>query len=207
MQSVKKQVSLFSGRFIFFILVIASIFHFGQSSSPDSSSLLIHKKNVLNEHNEIKESTGSKNNNASEATVITGEEYIYIAEGISFYGLDEKSLNKITKRKTSAPQPQKSIAKKENVGKKAITNKPVVHAQLITSLPENNNFQHILLSGQIVCTVPVSHGQIYVFLQNIRYIPTTYDDEYSRRNYHFHFSVLSKNIIDGGGIRPPPAHC
>jgi len=183
MQSVIRQVFRFSGRLVCFMFIIASVFHFGQSFSPDSTS---------------------KENNHSGSAIVTGQEHIYITGGISFYGLDERSVNKIAKRKVSVSSPQKSIAKREPVRKKTTRDKPAANAQSITFLPEGNYVRNISLSGQATCTAPGSHHQNFIFLQDTKDLSTKYNNEYIFQNYHYLFSGFSKNIIDGGGIRPPP---
>ncbi len=204
MQSGKVQVFRFFERFTYFILVIASVFHFGQSSSPDSPSVLIHEKNALTEHNEIQQSAASKNNNSSEITVVTGQEHIYIADGASFYGLNEKSVNKITKRKAPSPQPEKSIAKKEPARQKTIAGKPLVHTQLVTSLQERNSQHYISFSAQGACTAPGSSAHHFILYSNNGYTVREKPDDYIIQNYHYIFSAYSKTDRNGGGIRPPP---
>lgn len=206
MKSVKKQVFRIFGRFAFFIVVIASMFHFGQSFSADSSSEFILEKVVISKHNEIQNEAAAKNNNPSEFTSVTGEEQIFITEGTSFYGLDERLVNKIIKGKTFVSQPQKRTVKRP-VRKKTITNKPVYHTQSVTYLPEHNNVQHISLLAQRVCTVPGNHDQDFIFFQHIKYSITGYFNKHIHPNFHFLFFAISKNSINGGVIRPPPAYC
>ena len=204
MHSVKKQIFLISGRFMCFIMVIASVFYFGQSFSSDSPSVLIHEKNVIAKPHEIQYNASVKNNNGSEVTVITGEEHIYIAEGVSYYGLDEKSVNKITKRRASSPQPEKTIAKKEPVRKKTITHKPFLRTQSITSLPARDTQHYISLSGQGVGVAPGSSAHHFIVYQHNGYIAQGKPDHYTIQNYHYLFSAYSKTNRNGGGIRPPP---
>jgi len=203
MQSVIRQVFRFSGRFTCFMLIIASVFHFGQSFSPDSASAYPHGRTSA-KNDETRNRTVSEENNHSGSAIVTGQEHIYIAEGISFYGLDERSVNKIAKRKVSVSSPQKSIAKREPVRKKTTRDKPAANAQSITSLPEGNYVRNISLSGQAACTAPGSHHQNFIFLQDAKDISTKYNNEYIFQNYHYLFSALSENNRSDGGIRPPP---
>lgn len=203
MQSVIRQIFRFSGRFTCFMVIIASVFHFGQSFPADSAS--VYPQGISSDkNNETRNRTVSTENNHSGEVVITGEEHIYIAEGVSFYGLDERSVNKIAKRKGSVSPPQKAIAKREPARRKATRDKPVENLQSITSLPEGNSLRNISLSGQAACTTPGSQHQNFIVLQDTRSISTIQYNLYIFQDYHYLFSVFSKNIIDGGGIRPPP---
>ncbi len=207
MHSVKKQIFLISGRFMCFILIIASVFHFGQSISSDNPSAYVQEGTSQVIIHETERSTDAGKNYNSGNSIIAGQEYIYIAEGASFYGIDEKSVNKITKRKASSPQPEKSIAKKEPARKKAITHKPVLHPEPITCLPGHSNIHLNSLSGQAVCVAPGSHDRNFIFFQYVRYHSTGYFDGYIDPNYHYLFSTYSKTNRNGGGIRPPPFPC
>lgn len=202
-KSFVRQVSRFSGRRICFLFIIASVFHFGQSFSTDSTSVYPYARTSA-KNDELQKTAATKSNNGAEITAVTGEEHIYIAEGISFYGIDEKSVNNITKRKTSVPQPQKPIAKKESARKKATANKPVVKTQSITSLPERNTQHYIPLSGQAIGVAPGTAAYHFILYQYTEYIVQGNTDEYIIQNYHYLFSSYSKNKRSGSGIRPPP---
>ena len=204
MHSVKKQIFLISGRFMCFIMVIASVFHFGQFISSDNPSIFIQEETSQVTTHETQRSTDAEKDYNSGSAIITGQEHIYIAEGVSYYGLDEKSVNKITKRRASSPQPEKTIAKKEPVRKKTITHKPFLRTQSITSLPARDTQHYISLSGQGVGVAPGSSAHHFIVYQHNGYIAQGKPDQYTIQNYHYLFSAYSKTNRNGGGIRPPP---
>lgn len=205
MQSGKMKVFRFFERFTYFILVIASVFHLGQSFSADSPSVHIQERISAVTTHENEDNVTAKENNNSAVTIVTGEEYLHIASGANLFGWGSGNSIRTRKKERSLSTPQKTIAKKER-RKNSCRHNPVVQTRFCTTIPEHNNVQHISLSGQVICTVPGSHHQNFIFIQNTGYISTKYNNEYIFHNYQYLFSVFSKNIIDGGGIRPPPAH-
>lgn len=205
MQSVIGQVFRFSGRFICFVSIITSIFSFAQAVSADSPAVKIHEGiSSLAAGKTYSSPAAEDYNRHLQAAIVTGQEHIYIADGTSFYGLNERSVNRVTKRKASVSQPQESMAKKEPVRKKATQDKPAANVQFITSLPEGNSVRNISLSGQVACTATGSHHQNFIFLQHTKDVSAKYNNEYNIQNYHYLFYAYLKNIRSGGGIRPPP---
>ncbi|SMP16266.1 hypothetical protein [Chryseobacterium profundimaris] len=207
MQSVIRQIFRKSGRYICFVFIITSIFNFAQAVSVDSPSVQIHEGiSSLDAGKTYHIQAAKDHEDHLQGTIVTGQEHIYIADGTSFYGLNEKSVNTLRKRKASVSPPQESMAKKEPVRKKAITNKPVVYTQLVTSLPEGNTQHHISLSCQAVCVAPGSSAHHFIWYQHNASIVQGKPYQYINQNYHYLFSAYPKNNRSGGGIRPPPFH-
>lgn len=207
MKSCKLMALRFSERVVFFFFIIASIFHYGQSLSVENSGVYIQEGTVITNNSESVNESAGLDKEANPKITITGKGYLYIKKGTLVSGIEDISVSRTKKSSSPSSPKQKVIAKKEVSRKKAKRENLSASTQNFTTQPERNNIYAASLSGQSVCVTPGSHYQNFIFYHTIRYISAIQHDEYIRTNYHYRYSVLSKNIIDGGGIRPPPFHC
>ncbi|NML59383.1 hypothetical protein [Chryseobacterium cheonjiense] len=191
-----------------FFIIITSVFHYGQSFTSDNPAVYIREGTVLTQNYESKEEVSETSKENTSEIIITGKEHLHTANGAIVYGIKNISANTIKKNEIFFSRQQKIIEDKKEVSwKKTLKNKPSVPAQNIRTQPDQNRFYAASLSGQTVCVTPGSHYQNFIFYHTIRYVSAIQHDEYINTNYHYRYSVFSKNIIDGGGIRPPPFHC
>ncbi|MEC3875655.1 hypothetical protein [Chryseobacterium salviniae] len=209
MKSVMPQVFRFSERLLCFIMVIASVLYSGQSFSTDSPAIYIKEGTLVATNYESEAmAAGEKQKDTSESLILTGEEYLYIAEGTVVYTLDKAPVNTSVKKETAASLPQKrSIAENKSVRKKNVTGNSLTSRKSISAFPEQNAVHYISVSGQAVCAAPGNHHQNLIYYQQIRHMSAGQPDEYIPENYYFLFSAFSSNCIGAGGIRPPPFHC
>jgi hypothetical protein len=208
MKSVIKQVFRFSGRLLCFMLIIASIFNFGQSLSTENSGYIHFQDDILITNNiESKEEVAVRGKEISPDVTVSGEEYIYVADGTFLYGIDKKTVNKIAKKHEDGYSLRKKYAAANKPVRKKAVNNNTEPAQCIISYPERDPASFISVSGQVFFAVPGSHYQNFILHQPIRCISAGKAGEYIFQNYHYLFSVFSKITISDGGIRPPPFHC
>lgn len=206
-KSFKLLAFCFSKRSIFLFFIIFSIFHFGQSLSTENSGVYIQKGTLITSNSKLKDETVEVDKESATKITITGKEYLYIKKCTVVSGLkDIPEDQTIKKANLSAPK-KKSIAKRNILPKKNTKENLSVSVHNIKTQPEPNNFYASSLSGQTVCVALGSHYQNFIFCHTIRFISTVHHDKYSNLNYHYRYFVLLKNIIDGGGIRPPPFYC
>jgi len=191
-----------------FFIITTSVFHYGQSFTSDNPAVYIREGTVLTQNYESKEEVSETRKKNRSEIIITGKEHLYTANGTIVYGIKDISADTIKKNEIFFSRQQKIIEYKKEVSrKKTLKNNPSVPAQNIRTQPDQNRFYAASLSGQTVCVTPGSHYQNFIFYHTIRYISAIQYDEYININYQYRYSVFSKNIIDGGGIRPPPFHC
>jgi len=191
-----------------FFIIINSVFHYGQSFTSDNPAVYIREGTVLTQNYESKEEVSETSKENRSEIIITGKEHLHTANGAIVYGIKDISANKIKKNEIFFSRQQKIIEYKKEVSrKKTLKNNPSVPARNIRTQPDQNSFYTASLSGQTVGVTPGSHYQNFIFYHTMRYISAIQHDEYINTNYHYRYSVFSKNIIDGGGIRPPPFHC
>ncbi|MFN4363327.1 hypothetical protein [Chryseobacterium hispalense] len=196
----------FFKRAVCFFFIIASIFHFGQSLTSDNPEIHIQDGAIIANSSEGSDETAEIDNEASPKITVTGKEHFYIAGG-EIYGLQDTPAKKTTENAEGSSPRLKTKSKKEEFQRKTVKDYTVHPDQKITTQPERNSFYAASLSGQTVCVAPGSHYQNFIFYHTIRYISAIQHEEYIEINYHYRYSVFSKNIIDGGGIRPPPFYC
>lgn len=202
----KLQPFRFSGRAICFFFIITSIFHSGQSLTLDNPAVYIKKGTVITDNSKQADKPVKTNRINISKITFAGKGYLYIKEGTVVYGVQSAEADKIAK-KTGSSSSQHKTTQKEISRKKVTKDDLRAFSQKITTQPDRNNLYAASLSGQPVCVAPGSHYQNFIFYHTIRYISAVLHEEYIVINYHYRYSVFSKNIIDGGGIRPPPFHC
>jgi len=205
MKSCKLMAFRFSERAVCFFFIIASIFHFGQSS-VENSGVYIQEGTLTTNSSESKEETSETVKETTPKITIIGKEFLYVKKGTVVSGIKDIPVDRTIKKTDSSSSQKKAITKKET-RKKITKENPSVSTQNIRTQPDQNSFYAASLSGQTVCVTPGSHYQNFIFYHTIRYISAIQHDKYINTNYHYRYSVFSKNIIDGGGIRPPPFHC
>lgn len=216
-KSFKLLTFCFSKKSIFLFFIIFSIFHFGQSLSTDNSGVYIQKDTLITSNSELKDETVKADKESATKIIITGKEYLYIKKCTVVSGLKDIHEDQTIKKVNLSAPKNKAIAKR-NIKNKANAKRNIlpkkntkenlsVSVHNIKTQPEPNSFYASSLSGQTVCIPRGSHYQNFIFCHTIRFISTVHHDKYSNLNYHYRYFVLSKNIIDGGGIRPPPFYC
>lgn len=205
MKSCKLMAFRFSERSVCFFFIIASIFHYGQSLSAEKAGVYIHEDAVIIYNSELKDEKTGRSKEISPKVEVTGTEYLYIKEGTVVSGIENIHVSKT--KKSSSSRQQKVIAKREVSPRKVKKNNLSGPTQTITARPEQNSVYATSLSAQSVCVAPGSHYQNFILHYTAEYISRTRYNEYINQDYHYRYSVLLKNIIDGGGIRPPPFHC
>jgi len=196
---------LFKGA-VYFFFIIASVFHSGQSLTSDNSGVYIQEGTVITNNSESVNESAGLDKEANPKITVTGKEHLHISGG-AVYGLQDTPADKIKVKAGALSQKLQTKIKKEVFRKKAKRENLSASTQNFTTQPERNNIYAASLSGQSLCVTPGSHYQNFIFYHAIRYCSAVQHDEYIIINYHYHYSVFSKNIIDGGGIRPPPFHC
>ncbi|SHF48053.1 hypothetical protein, partial [Chryseobacterium takakiae] len=98
-KSCKLMVFRFSERVVCLFFIIASIFNFGQSLSTENSGYIHFQDDILITNNiESKEEVAVRGKEISPDVTVSGEEYIYVADGTSLYGIDKKTVNRIAKK-------------------------------------------------------------------------------------------------------------
>lgn len=214
MKCIKQIAFCLFKRAVCFFFIIASVFHFSQSLSIEDPEVYIQEGTLIANN----EGSTTANNSESDGEVseadketnpkitVTGKEHLYIAGG-AIYGLQDAPVEKLKGKADVLSQNAKSTANNELSTKKAVQEHRINPDQKITTQPERNCFYASSISGQTVCVAPGSHYQNFIFHHIIRYISLIRYDEYINPNYNYRYAVSSKNIIDGGGIRPPPFHC